>query len=201
MESRKLPRPFTMHWGGGQVVEEAWFESEFHQPTIQLLQYDDGPMAGEISIRFCSFVGGRFQRSPLIINETDLEPLKEAIGETMYSAMLLEFYGQEIKRIYGRTLVRPAGSRVEVQYHPVGPVAGTSTRLKPAATAASTVPSPPSATGTLTIWPSKPARTRPAVSRAATSDAGRLPLNLSGASSTLVIGKLSELGKSARWIT
>ena len=52
------------------------------------------------------------------------KPLKEGIGETVYCAMLLEFYAQEIKRIYGRTLVRPAGSRVEVQYHPVGPVAG-----------------------------------------------------------------------------
>ena len=52
------------------------------------------------------------------------KPLKEGIGETIYCAMLLEFYAQEIKRIYGRTLVRPAGSRVEVQYHPVGPVAG-----------------------------------------------------------------------------
>ena len=52
------------------------------------------------------------------------KPLKEAIGETIYCAMLLEFYAQEVKRIYGRTLVRPAGARVEVQYHPVGPVAG-----------------------------------------------------------------------------
>ncbi len=52
------------------------------------------------------------------------KPLKEAIGETIYSAMVLEFYAQEIKRIYGRTLVRPTGQRVEVQYHPVGPVAG-----------------------------------------------------------------------------
>ena len=52
------------------------------------------------------------------------KPIKEAIGETLYSATLLEFYAQEIKRIYGRTLVRPAGQRVEVQYHPVGPVAG-----------------------------------------------------------------------------
>lgn len=52
------------------------------------------------------------------------KPLKEGIGETIYSAMLLEFYAGEIKRIYGRTLVRTAGSRVEVQYHPVGPVAG-----------------------------------------------------------------------------
>ncbi|MGH3710116.1 MAG: aldehyde dehydrogenase family protein, partial [Pseudonocardiaceae bacterium] len=52
------------------------------------------------------------------------KPIKEAIGETIYCAMLLEFYAQEIKRIYGRTLVRPVGQRVEVQYHPVGPVAG-----------------------------------------------------------------------------
>lgn len=52
------------------------------------------------------------------------KPVKEAVGETMYCAMLLEFYAQEIKRIYGRTLVRPEGQRVEVQYHPVGPVAG-----------------------------------------------------------------------------
>lgn len=52
------------------------------------------------------------------------KPIMEAIGETLYSATLLEFYAQEIKRIYGRTLVRPAGQRVEVQYHPIGPVAG-----------------------------------------------------------------------------
>jgi len=52
------------------------------------------------------------------------KPLAEGVGETVYCAMLLEFYAGEIKRIYGRTLVRPAGQRVEVQYHPVGPVAG-----------------------------------------------------------------------------
>ncbi|MGN3974352.1 NAD-dependent succinate-semialdehyde dehydrogenase [Tsuneonella sp. SYSU-LHT278] len=52
------------------------------------------------------------------------KPIKEAVGETIYCAMLLEFYAGECKRIYGRTLVRPAGARVEVQYHPVGPVAG-----------------------------------------------------------------------------
>ena len=67
------------------------------------------------------------ERAPAIgeaLTREQGKPLKEAIGETIYSAMLLEFYAQEIKRIYGRTLVRPAGSRVEVQYHPVGPVAG-----------------------------------------------------------------------------
>ncbi|APE27790.1 NAD-dependent succinate-semialdehyde dehydrogenase [Aurantiacibacter gangjinensis] len=52
------------------------------------------------------------------------KPLGDGRGEAMYSANLLEFYAQEAKRTYGRTLVRGEGSRVEVQYHPVGPVAG-----------------------------------------------------------------------------
>ncbi|RJY09787.1 NAD-dependent succinate-semialdehyde dehydrogenase [Aurantiacibacter aquimixticola] len=52
------------------------------------------------------------------------KPLTEGRGEANYSASLLEFYAGECKRLYGRTLVRPEGSRVEVQYHPVGPVAG-----------------------------------------------------------------------------
>jgi len=52
------------------------------------------------------------------------KPVSEGRGEASYSASLLEFYAQECKRIYGRTLVRPEGQRAEVQYHPVGPVAG-----------------------------------------------------------------------------
>ena len=52
------------------------------------------------------------------------KPVPEETGETLYSAMLLEFYAGQCKRLYGRTLVRPEGSRVEVQQHPVGPVAG-----------------------------------------------------------------------------
>lgn len=54
------------------------------------------------------------------------KPLKEAIGEVIYCAMLLEFYAGECKRQYGRTLVRPDGQRVEVRHEPVGPVAGFS---------------------------------------------------------------------------
>lgn len=54
------------------------------------------------------------------------KPLKEAIGETIYCAMLLEFYAGECKRLYGRTLVRPDGQRVEIRHEPVGPVAGFS---------------------------------------------------------------------------
>ena len=52
------------------------------------------------------------------------KPVSEGRGEASYSANLLEFYAQECKRIYGRTLVRQEGARAEVQYHPVGPIAG-----------------------------------------------------------------------------
>lgn len=52
--------------------------------------------------------------------------LQEATGEVIYCAMLLEFYAGECKRLYGRTLVRPDGQRVEVRHEPVGPVAGFS---------------------------------------------------------------------------
>ncbi|GAA4049726.1 NAD-dependent succinate-semialdehyde dehydrogenase [Parerythrobacter jejuensis] len=54
------------------------------------------------------------------------KPVKEATGEVIYCAMLLEFYAGECKRLYGRTLVRPDGQRVEVRHEPVGPVAGFS---------------------------------------------------------------------------
>ena len=52
------------------------------------------------------------------------KPLPEAIGETIYSAMVLEFYAGECRRQYGKTLVRPDGQRVEVRHEPIGPVAG-----------------------------------------------------------------------------
>ncbi|MHA6332093.1 NAD-dependent succinate-semialdehyde dehydrogenase [Qipengyuania sp. CAU 1752] len=54
------------------------------------------------------------------------KPVKEAIGETIYCAMLLEFYAGECKRNYGRTLVRPDGQRADVRHEPVGPIAGFS---------------------------------------------------------------------------
>lgn len=52
------------------------------------------------------------------------KPIKEAIGEVIYCAMLFEFYAGECKRTYGRELVRPTGQSARVIYVPVGPVAG-----------------------------------------------------------------------------
>lgn len=82
-ENRAVPRPFTMHWGSGQVIEEAAVTLEHHNPAIQLLRYDDGEAAGSLSVRFCYYShDGRFQRSPLLLGEADIEPLRDALRQT-----------------------------------------------------------------------------------------------------------------------
>jgi hypothetical protein len=76
--TRKLPRPFSFPWGGGQIVEEVFVESEHHVPTIQLLEYEDG----SVSVRFCSYThAGRFQRNPLMVSADDLKLLARALKE------------------------------------------------------------------------------------------------------------------------
>ena len=54
------------------------------------------------------------------------KPLAETRIEVMMVAGLFNFYAGEVFRIYGRTLVRPAGMRSTVTYEPVGPVAAFS---------------------------------------------------------------------------
>jgi len=80
---RKLPRPFEMHWGRGEIVEEASYEGEYHEPCIQLMEYQEGEAAGSFSIRFCTYNHrGMFQRSPLMVGEADIEGLRKALHET-----------------------------------------------------------------------------------------------------------------------
>lgn len=80
---RKVPRPFEMHWGSGEIVEEATYGSEYHEPAIQLLEYTDPQMAGSFSIRFCSYNHrGAFQRSPLMVGQRELEGLRAALHQT-----------------------------------------------------------------------------------------------------------------------
>ena len=75
---RPLPRSFSFHWGGGQIVEEATFVGQHHEPTLQLLEYEDG----SLSIRFCSYNHrGQFQRTPLMVNEEDLLALREDLQQ------------------------------------------------------------------------------------------------------------------------
>lgn len=78
--SRRVPRPFTMPWGSGQIVEEASFAGLYHEPTLQLLAYTDGPASGSVSVRFCYYShDGRFQRGPLILGEEEIAGLRESL--------------------------------------------------------------------------------------------------------------------------
>jgi len=72
---RKIPRPFKMPFGSGKIVEEASITSKYHEPTIQLLKFDNGDKV----IRFCSYNKGKFSRSPLMIGEKDMRKLRNII--------------------------------------------------------------------------------------------------------------------------
>ncbi len=60
-----------MPWGKGMVVEEAYVISKYHEPTIQLLRFNNGDKV----IRFCSYNKGKFSRAPLMVDEKDLRRL------------------------------------------------------------------------------------------------------------------------------
>ena len=86
MSDRTVPRPFTMHWGGGQIIEEASYQGQYHEPAIQLLKFDDG----STTIRFCYYSDGRFQRSPLMVSQNELPAMKAALKKTPKLRALLK---------------------------------------------------------------------------------------------------------------
>ncbi len=66
------------------------------------------------------------QRADHIARVATLEEgktLAETRIEAMVTANLFEFYAEELRRVYGRVLVRPTGTRSVVVHEPVGPVA------------------------------------------------------------------------------
>lgn len=70
------PRRFSLHWGEGTIAEEVRVEAEHHAPTLQLLAFDNGDTA----IRFCHYdKRGRFQRSPLIVGEQEIELIRDEL--------------------------------------------------------------------------------------------------------------------------
>jgi hypothetical protein len=73
-------KTFSLHWGSGIIEEEVQIVTPYHVPTIQLLKFTAGPTAGRRAVRFCHYdTRGRFQRSPLIIDEQDVEVLAKAL--------------------------------------------------------------------------------------------------------------------------
>lgn len=87
---RRTPRPFKFYFGQGQIVEEVSCQSRWHQPTIQLLEWDDG----DLSLRFCSYThDGRFQRNPLVVSARDLKTLAARADPDGRLKPLLEVLG------------------------------------------------------------------------------------------------------------
>jgi hypothetical protein len=73
-------KTFSLHWGSGIIEEEVQIVTAYHRPTIQLLKFTDGEAKGTYEIRFCHYDHhGRFQRSPLIVDEKDLPALRKAL--------------------------------------------------------------------------------------------------------------------------
>lgn len=93
--ARAVPRPFHLHWGSGEIVEEASVEGPHHTPAVQLLRYEDGEAAGSLAVRFAYFSpGGAFQRAPLILDEAMVEALRpEVMRSPQLRRLLLRLAG------------------------------------------------------------------------------------------------------------
>lgn len=88
--ARKVPRRFSLHFGSGVVAEEATFSGEHHEPTIQLLDFQEGEAAGTVLLRFCSYNHrGQFMRDPLLLSETDITALRDALERAPRTKALL----------------------------------------------------------------------------------------------------------------
>jgi hypothetical protein len=68
-----------MHWGGGQIVEEASARGEHTETAIQLMEYDEGGY----TVRFCYYtLDGRFQRSPMMLSKEGIAGMRAALRKT-----------------------------------------------------------------------------------------------------------------------
>ena len=81
-----VPRPFELPWGKGRITAEASIETPFNEPTIQLLEFDDGARA----VRFCLCHQGDLLDKPVIIDEADVPRLKRALHRSPALAALLK---------------------------------------------------------------------------------------------------------------
>lgn len=80
-----VPRAFTLPWGRGRIIAEASIETPYNEPTIQLLEFDDGSR----SVRFCICHQGDLLDKPAIVDEADLPRLRRALQQAPALAALL----------------------------------------------------------------------------------------------------------------
>jgi succinate-semialdehyde dehydrogenase / glutarate-semialdehyde dehydrogenase len=65
----------------------------------------------------------RTDQIAVLMTQEQGKPLSESRSEVAGAASMFDWYAEEIKRDYGRVLVRPTGQRSIVTHQPVGPVA------------------------------------------------------------------------------
>jgi len=78
---------------------------------------------GAILHKTASLLRERVDHIGALLTQEQGKILAEAKAEVLGSAQLFDWYAEEIKRDYGRTLVRPAGQLSRVIRQPVGPTA------------------------------------------------------------------------------
>jgi hypothetical protein len=105
---KRTEKTFSLHWGSGVIEEEVRIATPYHLPTIQLLKFTAGPASGSRAIRFCHYDSrGRFQRSPLIIDEKDIETLSKALAKSKKLRMILAKLGSPRSRGHAMAGRRP----------------------------------------------------------------------------------------------
>jgi succinate-semialdehyde dehydrogenase/glutarate-semialdehyde dehydrogenase len=101
-------------------LEEAVAASERAWPEWRST---DVEKRGAILHKTAALLRERAEHIGRIMTQEQGKPLAESRSEVLGSAQLFDWYAEEAKRDYGRTLVRPAGQISRVIRQPVGPVA------------------------------------------------------------------------------
>lgn len=81
-----VPRPFELPWGKGRITAEVSIETPYNEPTIQLLEFDDGAKA----VRFCLCHRGDMLDKPVIVDEADMPRLRRELQRSPKLAALLK---------------------------------------------------------------------------------------------------------------
>jgi succinate-semialdehyde dehydrogenase/glutarate-semialdehyde dehydrogenase len=78
---------------------------------------------GKVLKKAAQLLRERVEHIATVATSEEGKTLPETRIETLATANLFEFYGEECRRTYGRVLVRPTGTRSMLLKEPVGPVA------------------------------------------------------------------------------
>ncbi len=101
-------------------LEEALAASERAWPEWRALGVEK---RGGVLHRAADLLRERADHIAATLTQEQGKTLAEAKSEVLASAQLFDWYAEDAKRDYGRTLVRPAGQVSRVIRQPVGPVA------------------------------------------------------------------------------